>query len=391
MKRLMALLVAAVMALGVLSGCSGGEGTSSTGNSGAADSSGGGSSGAKYAFMSKKSGSTFTDHMWYGFKTAIEAIDPGAEVLDRSPSEGGATYQLTAMDELLTQNITGLCMATWAETGFDEMNQKYKDAGIPIVSIDSRVADDTRVTHFNQTDSDLLGQYYLWTSILATVGYDFTDADDAAAVEAEAKKVVEEHTGDPIIVGLISATPDSPVQLAWHASIDAELEDPIYAGKVEQDIKYGMDEQTEAANQLNAFLTEGKVDVVFCMSAFSATVSQAAADANAQIPVVGLDLCSNAYDVLPNEGDDTYSAVMPFAVLWDLQLQGFVAANGLYQTCEGNFDGSEGSTFTTVAVDRFEEKEYTAVDCPMDDGTEVICGEPLIFTKYNKDTWRDRV
>ena len=107
--------------------------------------------------------------------------------------------------------------------------------------------------------------------------------------------------------------------------------------------------------------------------------------------MVGLDLCSNAYDVLPNEGDDTYSAVMPFAVLWDLQLQGYVAATGLYKTCLGEFDGKVGSSFKTDKVDRFEALEYTAVDCPMDEGTEIVCGEPLIFTKYNKDIWKDRV
>lgn len=393
MKKLLAILLAAVMAVGVLAGCSdtsddpGSVSTSSSNSS--SDATVGENT---YAFMSKRSGSVFGEHMFFGFTTAINELDPEANVIDYSTTESGVTYQLTAMEELLTRKVKALCLATWAEAGFDEINQKYEAAGIPISSIDSRVTAQYRVTHYNQTDSEVLGRWYLWSSIIASQRTDITDEMlEGDGIEEAAMKIVNEHTGDPIIVGLISATPDSPVQLAWHASINAEIEKDVYTGKVIQDIKYGMDEQTEAANQLNAFLTEGTVDVVFCMSAFAETVCQSAATSDAQIPVVGLALCSNAYDVLPTEDEEAYDAVMPWAMLWDLQLQGFVAGTGIYYNLQGEFDGKTGSSFTTTAVDRFKEITYTAKDCPMDDGTEVICGLPLIFTKYNKDTWKDRV
>ena len=388
MKKLLAILLSAVMAMGILAGCGGGEGTTSTSGGGTTASGGDGSLEGAYVFMMKASGSVFYDRMWVGFTAAIEAGDPGATVFDKSPSERGVTHQLTAMDECLTQKIGALCIATFADTGFDEMNERYKEAGIPIFSADSRASDEYRVTHFNQTDSEELGRYYLWTSLLAYARYDINNDTD---IEAEAKKVAEEHTGDPIVVGLISSTPDSPVQLAWHAAIDAELEDPVYAGKVEQDIKYGNDDQTEASNQLNAFLSEGKVDVVFCMSGFGEVISQAAYDAGAEIPVVGLALCSNAYEKYPNEEDDTYSAIMPFSVLWDLGLNGYGAGAGMVAYLKGEFDGSAGSSYTSVASGRFEETTFTAVDCPVDNGTEVICGSPLVFTKYNKEEWKDRV
>ena len=389
MKKFLAILLSAVMAMGILAGCGdNGGGTTSTSDSGGTSSSTGGSLEGAYIFMMKISGAVFYDRMWVGFEAAIKAMDPDAKIFDKSPAENTVTAQLTTMDECLTQKIGALCIATFADTGFDEMNAKYKEAGIPIFSADSRADDEYRITHFNQTDSELLGRYYLWTSILAAEKVDITDDMD---VEAEAKKVVENHSGDPIIVGLISATPDSPVQLAWHAAIDEELKDSIYSGKVEQDIKYGNDDQVEAANQLNAFLSEGKVDVVFCMSGFRETVSQAAADAGAKIPVVGLALCSNAYEKLPNEGDETYDAIMPFAVLWDLGMNGYGAGAGMVAYLNGDFDGKAGSEYTSVASGRFEETTFKCVDCPMDDGTEVVCGEPLIFTKYNKDTWKDRV
>ena len=391
MKKLLAILLSAVMAMGILAGCGGNGDSSSTGGSTAPNSNAGSNDlqGA-YIFLMKQAGQVFYDRMWVGFEAAIKAMDPDAKIFDKSPAENTVTAQLTTMDECLTQKIGALCIATFADTGFDEMNAKYKEAGIPIFSADSRADDEYRITHFNQTDSELLGRYYLWTSILAAEKVDITDDMN---VETEAKKVVENHSGDPIVVGLISATPDSPVQLAWHAAIDEELKDAVYSGKVEQDIKYGNDDQVEAANQLNAFLSEGKVDVVFCMSGFGETVSQAAADAGAKIPVVGLALCSNAYEKLPTEDQDTYGddVIMPFAVLWDLGMNGYGAGAGMVAYLNGDFDGKAGSEYTSVAADRFPETTFKCVDCPMDEGTEVVCGEPLIFTKYNKDTWKDRV
>ena len=131
-----------------------------------------------------------------------------------------------------------------------------------------------------------------------------------------------------------------------------------------------MDEQTEASNQLNAFLSEGKVDVVFCMSGFGETVSQAAYDAGATIPVVGLALCSNAYEKLPNEDQDTYGddVIMPFSVLWDLGMNGYGAGAGMVAYLKGEFDGKAGSEFTSVASGRYEETTFKCVDCPMDEG-----------------------
>lgn len=397
MKKFLAILLSAIMAVGILAGCNGGSSSSNTDSANTSKSSSTADSleGA-YVFMMKISGSVFYDHMWDGFEAAIKATDPDAVIVNRSPSERGVTYQVTAMEECLTQKIGALCLATFAEAGFDEINQKYEAADIPIFSADSRVSDQYRITHFNQTSSVELGRYYLWTSIIASQRVDITDdMNNPAGIEAEAKRIVNEHTGDPILVGLISATPDSPVQLGWHYAINDELDLDIYQGKVEQEIKYGMDEQAEAANQLNAFLTEAKVDVVCCMSGFGETVAQSAYDSGNEmkIPVVGLGLCSNAYDKYPDVDQDTYGSdvIMPWSMLWDLELQGYVAGAGMALYVAGEWDGSLGSTFTSPAVGRFTAEPYTVVECPADEGTEVVCGSPVIFTKYNKDIWKDRV
>ena len=380
MKRFLSIVLAAIMALGILAGCGSNQDPSSTGSaSGGSTNSSTNSMEGAYVFMAKESGTTFTEHMFYGFKTALEALDPNAKAVDRSPEQFGVTYQITGMEECLAQNIAALCISTFAETGFDAINEKYKEAGIPIFSADSKASEDYRVTHFNQASSEELGRYYLWSSILASQKID-----------------IQDYSGDAIQIGLISSTPDSPVQLSWHAGIDAELEDPIYKDKIVQTIKYGNDDVTDCANQLNAFLSEGIVDVVFCMSGISETVAQAAYDSGNEmkVPVVGLALCSNAYNVLPDEDQDTYGSdvIMPWAMLWDLQLNGFVAGAGMYAYVQGDFDGKEGSSFKTPVAGRFsEEMTKTAVQCATDNGTEVICGLPVIFSKYNKEEWKDLV
>ena len=72
-------------------------------------------------------------------------------------------------------------------------------------------------------------------------------------------------------------------------------------------------------------------------------------------------------------------------------MNGYGAGAGMVAYLKGEFDGKAGSEFTSVASGRYEETTFKCVDCPMDEGTEVVCGPPLIFTKYNKDTWKDRV
>ena len=215
MKKIAVVFLACAMALGSLSGCGNHTGTNSASTSSSAGDAGNDLEGA-YVFLMKLGGNVFYDNMYQGFETAIKAADPDAKVVDRSPTERGVTYQLTAMDECLTSKIGALCIATFAETGFDEMNERYKEAGIPIFSADSRADDQYRVTHFNQTSSDELGRYDLWTSILASQRVDITEDTN---IREAARDLIETYSGDPICIGLISATPDSPVQLSWHAAI----------------------------------------------------------------------------------------------------------------------------------------------------------------------------
>lgn len=394
MKKALALLLAATMTAGVLAGC-GSNNTDTTSGSGSSTT-GGGMEGA-HVFMFKSAGNHFGELMYDGFEAYIKA--QGGTAQEKSPAQPTVADQVKLIEECVTQKIASLTISANSDTGYDEVFKKCEEAGIKVVSVDSEIAPEFRVTHINQASSADVGAYLVRSATLIALGKEYSEDMEADGMEAAVTEALSSYSGDELKFGVLSAAVDTPVQNGWIADMEKELSKDIYKGKVsaELDKKYGNDDPTISTTQANAFVSENKVDVIISpttvgISAAGATLSTA----NVDIKLTGLGLPSEMSKYCPQSADDTASEfVCPWMMLWDVVDQGGMAAAAAYAAVEDGYTGEEGSTFTKAAysVDingtklDYEEKTYTTEAAPEGDGTIATLGAPTVWWKGNMEQY----
>ena len=127
--------------------------------------------GGKHVFMFKSTGNKFGDLMYEGYSEYMSAL--GYETEYDSPAETTVAAQVQMLDELITQGVASIVISTNGDTGYDEIFQKAKDAGIPIISIDSEASVDYRLAHINQAEVQDIGSYLVQAAVLITLGVDY--------------------------------------------------------------------------------------------------------------------------------------------------------------------------------------------------------------------------
>lgn len=387
-KKLVALGMSAMM-IASLAGCSttttedaGTEG----GDAAAKTESDGGSMEGTHVFMFKSTGNSFGDLMYEGFSEYLEA--KGEKTAYKSPAETTVAAQVQMLDELITQKVASITISTNGDAGYDEVFKKAKEAGIPIVSVDSEANPEYRICHTNQAETQDIGSYLVQAAVLITLGVDYPgDGKMEETVETELGK----YSGDEIKLGVLSASIDTPVQNSWIAAMETELAKDFYAGKVsaELDKKYGNDDLTESTTQAQAFIAENAVDCIISPTTVGiAAAGQALKSANSEIKLTGLGLPSEMQSFMPTSADeDAFEYVCPYMMLWDVIHLGAVSGAATYAAVNGEFDGSVGSSFEMDAFRDYEATTYEAYESG--DGTAVLAGTPFIFEKNNMAEWID--
>ena len=129
------------------------------------------------------------------------------------------------------------------------------------------------------------------------------------------------YSGDEIVLGVLSAGIDTPVQNSWIAAMETELAKDMYKGKVSPNLdkKYGNDDPVESTTQANAFVAEAKVDCIISPTTVGiAAAGQVLKQANSEIKLTGLGLPSEMQSFMPNAAeDDAFASVCPYMMLWD--------------------------------------------------------------------------
>lgn len=404
MKKVLALLLAMCMVLSLVA-CGGNDSGSSnnsnsnstgdTGSSGGGDTGGGSdagtpnggdtASGGTHVFMFKSTGNSFGDLMYEGFSEYMNAL--GYKTSYNSPAETTVAAQVQMLDELLTQgDVASLTISTNGDAGYDEVFNKAKEAGIPIFSIDSEASVDYRMAHVNQAETQDIGSYLVQAAVLITLGVDWPeDGDAAGAVES----ALASYSGDEIVLGVLSASIDTPVQNSWIAAMEVELAKPVYSGKVspELDKKYGNDQLQESTTQANAFVSEGKVDCIISPTTVGiAAAGQVLKSSNSSIKLTGLGLPSEMQSFMPNSADeDAFSYVCPYMLLWDVIHLGAVAGAAQVAAMNDGFTGADGETFHMEAFRDYAAEDYTVYT--NNGGTYILAGVPYTFYKDNMAEW----
>lgn len=391
-KRLVAMGMSAMM-LFSLAGCSTTTSTSDGGDAGT-DAAAGGDAAAStsgdlegaHVFMFKSTGNSFGDLMYEGFSEYLEG--KGEKTSYQSPAETTVAAQVQMLDELITQKVASITISTNGDAGYDEVFKKAQDAGIPIVSIDSEASPEYRICHVNQAEVQAIGSYLVQAGVLITLGVDYPGD---GKMEETVKSELANYSGDEIKLGVLSASIDTPVQNSWIEAMRVELEKDFYAGKVspELDIKYGNDDLTESTTQAQAFIAENSVDCIISPTTVGiAAAGQALKSADSDIMLTGLGIPSEMQSFMPATADDNaFDYVCPYMMLWDVIHLGAVAGAAQYAAMNDGFDGSVGSSFEMDAFRDYEATTYEAYEGGK--GTEVLAGEPFIFSKDNMEEWID--
>ncbi|PWJ49724.1 substrate-binding domain-containing protein [Faecalicatena contorta] len=387
-KRLVALGVSAMM-LASLAGCS--TTKSETANGGeagdkTAEASSGGSLEGTNVFMFKSTGNTFGDLMYEGFSEYLET--KGQKTAYKSPAETTVAAQVQMLDELITQKVASITISTNGDAGYDEVFKKAKEAGIPIVSIDSEANPEYRVCHVNQAETADIGSYLIQAAVLITLGVDYPGD---GKMEETVKSELDKYSGDEIKLGVLSASIDTPVQNSWIAEMEKELAKDFYTGKVSPNLdkKYGNDDLTESTTQAQAFIAENSVDCIISPTTVGiAAAGQALKSANSDIRLTGLGLPSEMQSFMPKSSDDNaFDSVCPYMMLWDVIHLGAVAGAAIDATLNDGFDGKVGSSFSMDKFRDYDAATYEAYQSG--DGTAVLAGTPFIFDKDNMSEWID--
>lgn len=391
-KKVVSAALCAAMTMSLLAGCgsSGKDAAESTDTKTEGSKESAGDVAGAHVFMFKSTGNTFGDLMYEGFKEYME--EKGEKTVYKSPAETTVSAQVQMLDELITQKVASITISTNGDAGYDEVFKKAKEAGIKITSVDSQASADYRVAHVNQTESADIGSGLVRSAVLITLGVDYPEAVEDN-MKAATQEALSAYSGKEINLGVLSAGIDTPVQNGWIADMEAELKDPMYAGKVNAslDKKYGNDDPTESTTQANAFVAEGKVDCIISPTTVGiAAAGQVLKSNDSKIKLTGLGLPSEMQSFMPTKaGDDAFKSVCPYMMLWDVIHLGAVSGGVAYAAYKDEFDGKTGSSFTMSAFRDYPETSYEAYENDDKGGTAVLAGDPYVFYKGNMQEWID--
>lgn len=398
-KKLLALLLGTVIAAGTIMGCGTtdpGESTDTAGDAakdnGSAESgsTGGGLEGV-HVFMFKSTGNSFGDLMYEGFEEVITAA--GEKVSYQSPAETTVEAQVSMIDELITQKIASLTISTNGDTGYDEVLAKAEAAGIKVVSVDSEVDPELRVTHVSQASTAGIGANLVQAAVLIVLDVDYEGMD--MDMEAALEKELAAYSGDEIEIGVLSSSIDTPVQNGWIAAMEEELQKELYQGKVNSklDKKYGNDELVESTNQANAFVSEDKVDVIISPTTVGiAAAGQVISSSDSDIKLTGLGLPSEMQNFVPaSDGEDAMEYVCPYMMLWDVIDLGRLTAAATLGAYQDDYTGALGEEVSLDAFGDYEARTFTTEEAESGGGTTLVLGDPFVFYKGNMEEWIDKL
>ena len=386
MKKILAMTLMLAMLVAMV-GCGGGSSSnSSKGTSTDKEA-------ETHVFMFKSSGNLFGDLMYQGFKEAVESTGNHAEY--QSPAETTAAAQVALAEELIAKGVASITISANDANAFNAISRLAENNGVKLLSSDSAINSSIRVGHTIPTTIDGIGTHLVYAAIMILAEEPYERDMD---MKAKAEEILANNTfaDEPIVIGVLSATTTSPVQNQWIASMEKELVrlNEAYSGNIADanessansmlDIKYGNDDPQDSVTQANAFISEGKVDIIVSPTTVGMfAAGQQLQDSGSAIKLTGLGLPSEMANFMPNSPDEEFNAVCPFMMLWNVIDLGAVSGAAAVAAVEGTFDGSVGSSF------EYDGKTYTAIEDPDSEGSVIVVGNPYVFYQGNMEEWED--
>ncbi|MGQ9622379.1 MAG: rhamnose ABC transporter substrate-binding protein [Candidatus Caldatribacteriaceae bacterium] len=300
----------------------------------------------------KNVGNPFFEACARGGKEACDEL--GNTFIFQGPATPTVEGQIEIIENFIAQKVNAICVSA---NDFDALVPVLKKAmanGIKVISFDSAVNPEGRITHVNQADFEQIGKLQ---------------------VQAIAEMI--NYEGE---IAILSAAATMTNQNTWIRYMQEELVDPKYAKMRLAAIVYGDDLRDKSYNEAMG-LFKSYPNLKGIISPTTVGVSAAAkaiTDAGliGKVKLTGLGLPSEMAEWVKNGACEAF-------FLWNPVDLGYLAAYVAGLLCDGAVTGAEGETFKAGRLG-----EYT-VRRSVDGGTEVLLGPPFRFDASNIDQWKD--
>lgn len=343
-KKMSALLMVAAMSLSVFSGCAG---KADSKDSSAAASK---TTKATYAFVAKDVQNPYMQKVYEGFEAACTEL--GVTAMYKGPEAATPEKQIEIINQLVAQKVTGIAIAANDANALQPALKEAMNNGISVISLDSAVNKDSRMTHVQQADPEKIGRG------LIQAAYEMVDGKGGIAI--------------------LSATAQATNQNLWIEWMQKELTEnkDKYANTPLIKIAYGDDDPTKSTSETQALLTNSEVKVIIAPT----TVGMLAAgkvlqDKKSQVKLTGLGLPS---EMAPFIEDGT----CPWMYLWNPIDIGYLAGYSMDALANKKITGAVNDKIT---AGKMGDKVITSA---ADAGTEVMLGDPFKFDSANIAEWK---
>lgn len=290
--------------------------------------------------------------MYDGFRTACEALSV-TPVLT-GPGISGAPDQPTIVRGLIDQRVDAIAIAANDMEEVSAVLQDAKEAGIPVVSLDSMVKPDERAVHIQQASPETIGRVLI-----------------------QACAQMMDYAGE---FAILTTTESMPNQASWVRWMHQELADhpAQYAEMTLVRTAYGLDEAAKSAEETRRLLEDYPqlkaiiAPTVVGMRAAAAEITRAGSPAK----LTGLGLPS---EMEPHIA----SGVCPWMYLWNPSEVGYLAAYAMEALATCAIEGVAGEILTAGALgDR-------VIAGSADGGYEIVLGNPKVFDAANIAAWSE--
>lgn len=367
-KKLCSVLLCAVLTASILGGCGSKEveqevsstetietatenGKAETAEEGAGENAESDAKDKTYAIVIRSAGNPYAEKEMSGFEEAIKEY--GAAVVTKAPVDATAEAQITMVNELVSQQVDAMAIAANDLDALQPAVAAASEKGIQVISVDGQLNADSRITHVNQADSEMIGRTLI--------------------------QAASEMMGGEGQFAILSATSQSSNQNVWIEWMKKELEDTKYADMDLVEVAYGDDEFQKSVDQTNALLSNYP-DLKAIIAPTTVGIMAAAKVVTDQgligeIEVTGLGLPSEMAEYIDNGS-------CPWMYLWNPIDVGYLAGYTCVALEEGKISGAIGDTFEAGRLGSYEITDAG------DGGTEVLLGAPFKFDPDNIADWK---
>ena len=305
-----------------------------------------------FALVVKDTVNPYMQVMYNGFQQACSEI--GATPLLAGPDANGNPTQQDTILDLLTRNVSVICIAANNREDLSTALQQARQQGVTVVSLDSAVYPEDRMLHIEQAPADVVGR------VLIQAGH--------AILKGNGRFVI------------LTTTENAPNQTSWLYWMEKELADKPedYAGLELLQIAYGEDDyDTSYQVTMDLLETYPELDLIISPTSVGLLASADAISAtNADVKVTGLGLPSDMQTHI-------IAGLCPWMYLWNPSDLGYLAVYAANLLHAGKLTNTEGAIFSAGTLGE------RILSIGSDGGTEVVLDNPIMFDLTNVAVWAE--